>query len=291
MPPHRPDAVQTGSLVSLRTSVRPAAAGGRIRPGIGGWQPTLLQDRFCQLLIDVGLNQLPKCKVEFSELDPTATRTSFRQVSDLDEITESVSIGAEGEAHEIEETLGRCTMHAGERDQPRRYFRILNSVPVGVGGPHHKPARILFAKQQHHIGGEIIRGVFGPPEQRNVEKIEHRVPHFVAHDIEELSEHRVGWAYAGGGVLRHTRQNIGEIFVADRHCRPLVPCIDHAALEGPHRQVIRQPERAENLLHFLERATFLERIVEPLVLRAFGWHVFDANPVRSRLVGTGWDSR
>src|SRR6476660_9267386 len=102
MPPHRPDAVQRGGLVSSPLMSDLRGRRWRIRPGVGGWQPTLLQDRFCQLLIDVGLNQLPKCKVEFSELDPTATRTSFRQVSDLDEITESVSIGAEGEAHEIE---------------------------------------------------------------------------------------------------------------------------------------------------------------------------------------------
>src|SRR3984893_19314237 len=125
MPPHRPDAVQTGSSCACGLVSDLRRGGWRIRPGLGVWQPTLLQDRFCQLLIDVGLNQLPKCKVEFSELDPTAARTRFRQITDFDEITERFPIGPEGKAHQIEEALRRRAVLAGECDQPGCNLRIL----------------------------------------------------------------------------------------------------------------------------------------------------------------------
>src|SRR5262245_7832580 len=106
----------------------------RIGPRAGGGQPALLQDRPCQLLIDVGLDQLSKRKVELPELDPAAARTRFRQIADLDEITERLPIGPESKAHQIEEALRRRAMLAGECHQPGCYFRILNGVSVRIGG-------------------------------------------------------------------------------------------------------------------------------------------------------------
>src|SRR6516164_4407274 len=107
-----------------------------------------------------------------------------------------------------------------KRGQRYRYLWSLDILLIGVGGSGDEGARILIAEPQHYVGGEIVCRILFATEDWNAQYIEHRVPHLMGKNVEELTHHRI---HRGDACRCRSRwqglQNLSEILIANVHAR------------------------------------------------------------------------
>jgi hypothetical protein len=87
-------------------------------------------------------------------------------------------------------------------------------------------ARLVLAELKHDIDREVIGSIFSITEDRHLQDVEHRVPHLVGDDIEELSEHRISWRNSlWSRLLGHGLVDLVQVLVADADRGSVIPGI------------------------------------------------------------------
>jgi hypothetical protein len=92
-------------------------------------------------------------------------------------------VGTIGQAEAIEDSLFRQSVNAGELFhallQFRTLLKLLNEAMGCIYGTFNPSMRLILVELEHQIYGELIGGIFLPPEEWNFENVENSVPDLV----------------------------------------------------------------------------------------------------------------
>src|SRR6185437_6178007 len=153
---------------------------------------------------------------------------------------------------------------------------------VFVDDAREQTTCIAFVRLQPEIGGELISRVLLASKDRHMIIIKYGVPNLVEENIDQGTNHSVHARYAGTGRLfRHILQDVVEILITYRNGVIRVPRIDLAVAPFEfQKQDARQAQRTQVFLETLQHFSLAHELINALVRRVLGRHIFYLDPVR-----------